>query len=1499
MNLAIHAATPKLEAFYNYYVDHHSQSTGTQCGSWVDWYGEVVCDVETLAQLTGKEAIDAPNAPSPQPRPQILTFDHIFPPPQDILERPPRTAIFYASLTSPNFLELHTYLLKVTNRPDPHVEYVFRHIPPTTPSSLKNYLSGYGVALDLKKMDYLALDDRQQGTSNSDANGDSELEEQKVDPLLPLILAHPENTTAPGADVPLTEEEIESLGGKAAQLIAESKSPLTTLTHLSQNFPKYATSLARRVVVNESISSELQNNSLKVQRGASVFWLNGLTIELKDLHPFGLLKAIRKERGIMKWLTQQGLKRQQAFDVLTHPAISATQKESGTLEAVFDASDREEGEDVIVWWNDMEKDSRYARWNPSLYSLLRPLYPGAMPTVRANLFNIVLILDLSDIVNLNFLASPMSNIINHIPLRFGLVPVTETDDAKRMAKLFYHLIKNYGRKKTLDVFRTMILDYQRQGVPSTKIEWNIVRKAYEDLVEKERPEKPEADFPGLDTIIKDNNASEIDGVDLGTNEAPINEIEKYTQRLAATLSRSPKGHVFFNGKHFDFDEDFFRYMQTEMSVQMNYLSEKIYSGVLSDENKPESMSNYFYDLPTTSKRRNVYMFPPGGSKDVQIVSLPEVFAKTRFRVSPQTYLYPTAAESVYESLYIVTDLDTQDGLALIKEAISSLTSDSKTRVSFIHNPTIIQSPESGTRPPASWLIAHLHIRGLLSQATPSQLISALGLEISAATAPEIVVKEEVQTALKENADNDLVFKQLTGGAGLHDILAEEYADYVKESKNVARELRLQPGQTAVVVNGRVVGPIPANDFRVADFKTLEDFEFRKRTEPVLKALQEVAPALLEDKFVSAHLVSMVSSVVAAAQQPDPSETGLFDTPPRPRQKGYLLLDSNYTSFVYGDNSTALYHVSVLLDPLSEIGQKWSSLLKWLSSIPDIFIEVHLNPGRYTDIPLKRFYRYNLLPALAFDEEGHEIPAQVVFEDIPVDPIYTLAMDVPTAWLVRPRESLYDLDNIQLGKLFHGDTAVEAIFELDYIVIEGHAREVPHNTVPRGVQLQLVTSDNVPIDDTQVVANLGYFQFKAKPGVFRLEIREGKGRDIFKLESVGNEGWDSPTVEEAGAHITVTSFEGSTLYPRFKRLPEMEQADVLEEQSEEDANQKGVFEDLSSKVMSIFRSPKKEPSTDIVPVKPQADINIFTVASGLLYERFVGIMILSVLRNTNSTVKFWFIENFLSPSFLEFIPHMAEKYNFQYELVTYKWPSWLRAQTEKQRIIWAYKILFLDVLFPMDLKKVIFVDADQIVRADLKELVDLDLHGAPYGYTPMGDDNEDMEGFRFWKTGYWKEFLQGKPYHISALYVIDLVRFRQDILRGQYQQLSADPNSLANLDQGNYSLPEDWLWCETWCSKDRFHRAKTIDLCQNPLTKEPKLARARQIPENCEFTRELAAQGKIHSRLAVADVNALAGGGPALPITNEELEVEAIAAEVEAVVEEKGASDSDEHQRDEL
>lgn len=48
------------------------------------------------------------------------------------------------------------------------------------------------------------------------------------------------------------------------------------------------------------------------------------------------------------------------------------------------------------------------------------------------------------------------------------------------------------------------------------------------------------------------------------------------------------------------------------------------------------------------------------------------------------------------------------------------------------------------------------------------------------------------------------------------------------------------------------------------------------------------------------------------------------------------------------------------------------------------------------------------------------------------------------------------------------------------------------------------------------------------------------------------------------------------------------------------------------------------------------------------------------------------------------------------------------------LFFSLQILFLDVLFPLDVQKIIFVDADQVVRADLMELMELDLGGAPYG-----------------------------------------------------------------------------------------------------------------------------------------------------------------------------------------
>lgn len=243
---------------------------------------------------------------------------------------------------------------------------------------------------------------------------------------------------------------------------------------------------------------------------------------------------------------------------------------------------------------------------------------------------------------------------------------------------------------------------------------------------------------------------------------------------------------------------------------------------------------------------------------------------------------------------------------------------------------------------------------------------------------------------------------------------------------------------------------------------------------------------------------------------------------------------------------------------------------------------------------------------------------------------------------------------------------------------------------------------------------------------------------------------------------------------------------------------------------------------------------------------------SVVKNTKVPVKFWLISNFITPKFRKSIEILSVALKFDYEFVQFDWPSWLNPQWKKHRRVWAHKILFLDA-FPYDIKRLLYIDADQVMRGDVGELINIDMKNRVYGFVPFCDNRAESADLRFWKSGYWADYLQGLPYHISALFLVDMARFRRDSvgerLRAQYQPLSFDPASLANLDQDLpnnlqhevpiYSLPQEWLWCETWCDDKSKGRAKSIDLCSNPLLKEDKLQQARRIiPEWITYDEEI-------------------------------------------------------------
>ena len=74
---------------------------------------------------------------------------------------------------------------------------------------------------------------------------------------------------------------------QAVQLIYGAEDKLATLKHLAQNFPRYAGALSRRVPIDPAVFEEIAENQPRVRGGLNLAWLNGVSLEEKDMTPFG------------------------------------------------------------------------------------------------------------------------------------------------------------------------------------------------------------------------------------------------------------------------------------------------------------------------------------------------------------------------------------------------------------------------------------------------------------------------------------------------------------------------------------------------------------------------------------------------------------------------------------------------------------------------------------------------------------------------------------------------------------------------------------------------------------------------------------------------------------------------------------------------------------------------------------------------------------------------------------------------------------------------------------------------------------------------------------------------------------------------------------------------------------------------------------------------------------------------------------------------------------
>ncbi|KXJ89341.1 UDP-glucose:glyco protein glucosyltransferase [Microdochium bolleyi] len=1358
--LALRASAPRIEAHYQYYTTTVAPSVlegGLDCDNWILFSGHAHCS--SSLDRAGPGVKDDSQL-------HQLPFD------RELGVGP--QAILYADPSHVEFPELHRQL--VAKARNGEVTYRLRYRSYTRASALPLPVSGYGVELQLKRTDYIVIDDRE--ANAADTAG-------KEETVAPVVLDEEEEVS----DLkPLSSSDLASLGHKASSFVLKSESPLNTLVKLTQDFPKFSSSIASQNVSDEFFNEHQDNRGVLVPAGMNVLWMNGLQMTDRQIDPFTLVESIRRERRFIQGVTDIGLTGQQAVALLGHHEVAAVS--SAEESERFDWTDRSEDGRVIIWLNNLEKDSRYADFPSNIMALLQRSYGGQISPIRKDVFNLVVPVDFSSPDDVHLVADQLMGFIKRtLPVRFGLVPLTPTRDATDQAKVAYYLLENYG----LAAFMT----YLQTSVAGAKMSKSKSADDFAKVIEGRQLRDDESVTLSLDEVL-----------DSESYNSQVELARQWVRRLGADSKVPP---VFFNGFALPRDQAWLQTMSRRLGTDMQMVQQGIFMGTINDDMWVPSIF-----LENAASRRNPYVLV-GSDNPLVVLNINKLCAEHKDMFQQLTVIEADeeAGKDDLAALTVVADVETVEGKNLLLSALAFRRNNAGVRLEIVPNPSRLITSDS-------------IIKALKGQS--QELLEATTIE-------------QLTTVL----DRPVIAM---------------YNGFDKLLEPFLKAINMEPGMQGVLLNGRVVGPFAQDaPFGEDDFQQLLDYERISRIAPVYRAAESLG---LLDKISNPIAAAKLTSITALSTISDVPE-GIFESAPTVRTSTYNSFKSDHTMFEVGNADTATIQFVATLNPVSEQCQKWASILKVLAELDGVHLRVFLNPlDRLNELPIKRFYRQVFESAPSFTEDGKVAPILARFAGLPSEALLNLGTNVPPAWLVSAKETVHDPDNLKLANI-KGD--VDIIYELEHILIQGHSRD-NNNSPPRGAQLVLGTKQDAHSADTLIMANIGYFQFKANPGYYNIELKDGRSSEIFEIESVGTQGHAAVPGDE-GTDMALMSFEGATLYPRLKIKPGKEGEDVLDEGGSAGGD------DLLSRGLKFAEGLLGKSKTKSIDKVKHADINIFSVASGHLYERMLNIMMVSVMKNTKHTVKFWFIEQFLSPSFKEFIPHLAAEYGFQYEMVTYKWPHWLRQQKEKQREIWGYKILFLDVLFPLSLDKVIFVDADQVVRTDMIDLVRHDLQGAPYGFTPMCDSRTEMEGFRFWKQGYWANYLRGLPYHISALYVVDLKRFRElaagDRLRQTYHSLSADPGSLANLDQDLpnhmqfnipiHSLPQEWLWCETWCSDDSLKEARTIDLCNNPQTKEPKLDRARrQVPEWTVYDDEIAAVDRKRKGLPPVSQSSPATGG---------------------------------------
>ncbi|KAF0693842.1 Aste57867_15229 [Aphanomyces stellatus] len=1214
------AFSPAIEMFNQLAIESFYKACPEQkVSAWAVIYHDsgcadhVVCDIKdfTPSMLSKTDTADTQQACAASGQHDFqLPVDHVFP---NAKRTGSAHVIVYGTPTTPSFRAFHSTFLPLATAGD--ISYIVRHAPQD--NTLPVAVQGYGVTLNIKNMEYKTIDDSKDGSGTHKQHHATPTDDDEDEFIVSVMTKKKEEVAkalreyqlefedvvdedeeADFDDLSVTPWQLSQLGYLATQNIMTAEDPLKRLQLLSQNFPKYAATLALSPYpILDEIREEMNHarGQVTAKRLNNRLVINGLPVDLNEygFNAFDLLKTMTGELRLMDTLRE--LDPSGAIKSAMASMSSQTSDVRVSVRGPVDGN-------APLYLNSIETDDITADWPTDISSLRGPSWN--LIYLRKTMYEVILVVDPTSKVGIEALSEVNYLRMRQAPVQFGVLWtskefLTMTHEERRAYKpsleekspanvfhftKLFHAARKHSKTAADEFLREFL---SLKGEVTVKESMMIYTQAIGNRYSK-------------DTWAED--AKEL----LHGDED--NEHVWAMTDLVRSKNLPVNSHIF-NGV-----------VRPHVNVQEEIMShfgrdQPLYQSLVRD-NKITDDADMLNELLGSEAAYAVHC--PWFDSKYEVPKIDLNWKDEAWKDVGAFHAAGTATKPKRQNVVVLANLDTPYGAQSAYQALKSVADNPEIRVSIIH-----------TAPPTTNTLGN-RVAFILSQIghTDSTTYSAVILEVL-----RLMTKKSEADALTHGR----LFLQLHVDAHPKDSVLGQFAAWLTETPLFRHPLLAKAIEYkhAVLINGRPL-ELEETPLSAELFDGLVQYEFNFRSKTVSKAYvsqfkhDELSVADAADRsHAFYHIVEAVDQYLKTPRV----------TP---------AVEELLPSFAYETKTTDASAIDIVayLDPLSETAQRASGILRMLESTLGAKITlVLLAAPSYDEFPLKRFYRFLW---------GSHSASQVEFQRLPRQPVLTMNLETPELWNVQMIRSDTDVDNIQHN--------ASATYYIKDVLVYGQCmdRTTPHYpSLPNGLQLVLErTAGTLSVHkDTVVMKNLGYFQLQAAPGVWQLGLAKGRHSTIYEMID------EEERVNSV--RVVVYDFMSSIMQLEVKKRVGQESVRLLDDSnSDNDAENKAEKEEEKSYWSSLVNWGTKKPES----TRTGDTIHVFSLATGHLYERMLKLMMLSVLKRTNNPVTFWLLENFLSPDFKNSVPVLQAEFGMDIRLITYKWPNWLRRQTEKQHIL---------------------------------------------------------------------------------------------------------------------------------------------------------------------------------------------------------------------------------------